>query len=248
MRWITAYFDLPATEFGEEVTFWRAISGSTVSPPRGDHMEFATLEPFHGDPYLRVQRITEGPGGMHLDVHVDSPDDAALEAATLGATLLRRAPEGFVTMSSPAGGIFCLVQWADESVRARPIRWPGGGISIVDQLRFDVPTAQYDAEVLFWAKLTARTLDDLAGTDELALNHSPRLSLQVVIARSGERAAHAYPSIAATDVADELARHVDWGATEVSRTGDADQPLTIMMADPAGRTYAITARNPRTGV
>ncbi|MGB3602414.1 MAG: VOC family protein [Gordonia sp. (in: high G+C Gram-positive bacteria)] len=258
VRWITAYFDLPAASFGEEVTFWRAISGSTVSPPRGEHLEFATLEPFHGDPYLRVQRVNDGPGGMHLDLHVDSPEDAALEAQTLGATLLRRAPEGFVTLQSPAGGVFCLVPWAGESERARPIRWPDGGISIVDQLRFEVPHEVFDAEVTFWAKLTARTLDDLGGADELAINHSPRLSLQVVIGRTDSDTTRALPSIAATDVAHELSRHKDWGAVATHGSegnddihvgfGEDEVPDTVEMTDPAGRPYSITARNPRTGV
>ncbi|NED66798.1 VOC family protein, partial [Streptomyces sp. SID10244] len=46
IRWLTAFLDFPAEQFGAEVTFWRAIAGSTVSPPRGEHREFASLEPF----------------------------------------------------------------------------------------------------------------------------------------------------------------------------------------------------------
>ncbi len=85
VRWLSAFLDFPADEFGGEVTFWRAISGSTVSPPRGEHREFASLEPFHGDPHLRVQRVDEGPGGgVHLDIHTDDPHAAAEEAVGLG--------------------------------------------------------------------------------------------------------------------------------------------------------------------
>ena len=36
-----------------------------VPPPRGAHREFASLEPFNGDPHLRVQRIDDGPGGTN---------------------------------------------------------------------------------------------------------------------------------------------------------------------------------------
>ncbi|ALG83347.1 VOC family protein [Gordonia phthalatica] len=243
VRWLTAFFDFPAADFGTEVTFWRAISGSTVSPPRGDSKQFATLEPFHGDPYLRVQRVDEGPGGMHLDVHVDDPVAGALEAEALGATREAAADDGVITLRSPIGGVFCLVPWDGEELRARPIRWPGGAISIIDQLRFQVPTAAFDTEVNFWSVLTGKGPIDTAGRDEVALNHSPRLSLQVVILRTDEGEASAHTALAANNVDDEVERHEDWGATVVSRDGD-----TVRMADPAGRLYCITHRNPRTGV
>ncbi|MGB6245435.1 MULTISPECIES: VOC family protein [Gordonia] len=243
VRWLTAYFDFPASEFGSEVTFWRAISGSTVSPPRGAFNEFATLEPFHGDPYLRVQRVADGPGGMHLDLHVDDPAQAAHEAELLGAVRRPDTPAGLVTMHSPAGGVFCLVPWTGEEVRARPIRWPGGGISVIDQLRFQVPAPEFDREVTFWATLIEKDPVDTAELSEVALNHSPRLSLQVVILRTDDELASAHIAIAATDLVDEVTRHEDWGAVVVERT-----PQSVQMADPCGRVYYITARNPRTGV
>jgi hypothetical protein len=51
--------------------FWAAVTGSTLPPSRGRSGEFVTVIPSHGDPHLRVQRIDEGPGGSHLDLHVD---------------------------------------------------------------------------------------------------------------------------------------------------------------------------------
>lgn len=243
VRWLTAFFDFPASEFGPEVTFWRAITGSTVSPPRGRSKQFATLDPFHGDPYLRVQRVDDGPGGMHLDVHVDDPEAGAREAESLGATVQGSNEVGIITMRSPVGGVFCLVPWTGEELRARPIRWPGGAISIVDQLRFQVPTADFHTEVNFWSTLTAKGAIATDGLDEVALNNSPRLSLQVVILRTDDAEPSAHTALAATNVADEVERHEDWGATVVSR--DAD---TAFMTDPAGRLYCITQRNPRTGV
>lgn len=243
VRWLTAFFDFPASEFGPEVTFWRAISGSTVSPPRGRAKEFATLEPFHGDPYLRVQRVEDGPGGMHLDLHVDDPHAGAREAEALGATLESVADDGFVIMRSPVGGVFCLVPWAGEAVRARPIRWPGGAISIVDQLRFQVPSADFDSEVNFWSTLIGKGAIATGDVDEVALNNSPRLSLQVVIARTYDAEASAHTALAVTGIDDEVERHRDWGATLIDRDGD-----TARMADPAGRLYCIAERNPRTGL
>ena len=243
VRWLTAFFDFPSADFGPEVTFWRAISGSTVSPPRGDAKQFATLEPFHGDPYLRVQRVDDGPGGMHLDLHVDDPEAGAVEAEALGAIRETTADDGVITLRSPVGGVFCLVPWTGEEVRARPIRWPGGAISIIDQLRFQVPSGSFAAEVDFWSVLTGKGHIDTDGRDEVALNDSPRLSLQVVILRTDEDEASAHTALAANNVEDEVERHEDWGATVVARDGD-----TVRMADPAGRLYCITHRNPRTGV
>lgn len=243
MRWLTAFFDFPASEFGPEVTFWRAISGSTVSPPRGRAKEFAVLEPFHGDPYLRVQRVDDGPGGMHLNLHVDDPHAAAREAEALGASLETVSDGSLVIMRSPVGGVFCLVPWAGESVRARPIRWPGGAISIVDQLRFQVPSADFDSEVNFWSVLIGKGPISTAELDEVALNNSPRLSLQVVIARTDDADASAHTALATTNVDDEVERHEDWGATFIDRHLE-----TARMVDPAGRLYCIAERNPRTGV
>ncbi|WP_026918520.1 VOC family protein [Gordonia shandongensis] len=245
VRWLTAFFDFPADEFGTEVTFWRAISGSTVSPPRGDAMEFATLEPFNGAPYLRVQRIEDGPGGMHLDLHVDDPHAAADHAVALGAALVAdHGADAHVTLRSPAGGVFCLVpSRADDTAKARPIRWPGGGISIIDQLWFDVPADTFDTEVAFWAELTGQESPPTDGLDEVALTRRPRLSLQVVIRRTAVDTPIVLLAVAATNVPDEVDRHEDWGATVVT-SGDQ----TVEMADPIGRRYFITKRNPRTGV
>ncbi len=71
VRWLTAFIDRPGENFDETVRFWASVTGSSMSPTRGEHDEFATLIPPDGDAYLRVQRVAEGPGGSHLDVHVD---------------------------------------------------------------------------------------------------------------------------------------------------------------------------------
>ena len=69
--WLTAFVDRDGVTFNEAVRFWLAATGSTLSTPRGDHTEFATLVPFDGDAYLRVQRVDVG-GGSHMDLHVDN--------------------------------------------------------------------------------------------------------------------------------------------------------------------------------
>ncbi|GAA4682191.1 hypothetical protein GCM10023197_43490 [Gordonia humi] len=241
MEWLTAYLDFPAPDFGSEVTFWRAISGSTVSPPRGENQEFATLEPFNGDAHLRVQRVDDGPGGIHLDIHVGDPVAASAEAVALGASLIADYATHCV-LRSPGGGVFCLVPDGGEHTRARPIRWPGGTISIIDQICFDVPSRLFDAEVAFWEALTGHPMPGRGDPDRVGLTRNPALALQVLLVRSEVAEPATYLEVAATDLAEEIERHEDWGAAVVARCVDR-----VMMADPTGRHYFISQRNPRTG-
>ncbi|UCZ88508.1 MULTISPECIES: VOC family protein [unclassified Gordonia (in: high G+C Gram-positive bacteria)] len=245
VRWLSAFLDFPAEVFGSEVTFWRAISGSTVSPPRGEHREFASLEPFYGDPHLRVQRIDDGPGGVHLDIHTDDPHAATAEAQALGATLVVDAGT-HLTLRSPAGFVFCLVPWEGESKRSRPIRWPGDAISIIDQLCIDIPPGMFDAEVDFWTGFTGWPTKPRGRPELVALRRDPAVTLGILLQRKQDESdndvATAHLDIATNSVPDEVARHEDWGARAIEHF-----PHWTTMADPVGRRYCITSRNPRTG-
>ncbi|MEP9393907.1 VOC family protein [Gordonia sp. VNK1] len=250
IRWLTAFLDFPARQFGSEVTFWRAIAGSTVSPPRGEHREFATLQPFNGDAHLRVQRIESGVGGVHVDIHTDDVRAAADEAVALGA-VLAADNASFLVMESPAGLRFCLVPAAATARRSRPIRWPEDTISIIDQVCIDVPAILFDREVSFWSELTGRPTLSARRSEFVRLQRDPRLALGILLQRllfdgsapaaAGLRAT-AHLDLATTSVDDEIARHEDWGATMVERFDS-----WAVMMDPAGRRYCITDRNPRTG-
>ncbi|GAC69315.1 VOC family protein [Gordonia soli] len=249
IRWLTAFLDFPTEQFGDEVTFWRAIAGSTVSPPRGANREFASLEPFNGDPHLRVQRVEEGSGGIHLDFHVDDPRAAAGAATALGAEVDREVSgdPGYLVLRSPAGFAFCVVPWAGESERSRPIRWPGDTISIIDQVCIDVPANDFDAEVEFWHRLTGWDVQQTAHPEMVRLRRDPALAVGILVQRldaaDDGTTARAHLDIAATAVVDEVARHEGWGARQIARFDD-----WTVMADPVGRQYCITARNPRTGL
>ncbi|MEE4025523.1 VOC family protein [Gordonia sp. PKS22-38] len=247
IRWLTAFLDFPTDQFGAEVTFWRAIAGSTVSPPRGERREFASLEPFNGDPHLRVQRVDDGPGGIHLDLHVEDLGAATEEAIRLGATTIRAEPgDGYVTMTSPAGFVFCLVDWQGESERSRPIRWPGDTISIIDQVCIDVPHDAFESETDFWERLTGRPTTSTSRPELVRLARDPALPIGILLQRRGREdttaTASGHLDLAATAVEDEVARHADWGAEVVERFEN-----WTVMRDPVGRRYCITSRNPRTG-
>lgn len=154
--WATAYLDLPASSLDRGVAFWRAVTGYGLSPARGEHREFATLEPGEGDAFLCVQRVADGPGGIHLDLHVADPRAGADAALALGAVEV--ADRGYVVLRSPGGFTFCLVPGClvpgHESMRPPAATWGDGGRSLVDQVCLDIPAAGYDEECAFWEALT----------------------------------------------------------------------------------------------
>lgn len=61
------FFDRPSVWFEPTVRFWSAITASSLSPPRGDDDQSATLIPPDGEPCLPHQRVRAGPSGSHLD-------------------------------------------------------------------------------------------------------------------------------------------------------------------------------------
>jgi len=124
IRWVTVFFDLPAGSFDAGVAFWRAVTGYGLSAPRGTDGEFATLLPPSGDAYLRVQRIREGAGGCHLDLHIDTEAetlDAAADRAQGAGALIRTAEPGLVVAESPGGFPFCLTGWDGERAIPPPL-------------------------------------------------------------------------------------------------------------------------------
>ena len=107
LRWTTAFLDLPRHDFDAGTAFWRAVTGSGLSAPRGEHDEFASLVPRDGDPYLKVQRIADGPAGIHLDLHTDDVPGFVEHATANGAQV--KQPGDYVVMTSPGGFTFCVV-------------------------------------------------------------------------------------------------------------------------------------------
>ncbi|MGH3198023.1 MAG: VOC family protein, partial [Streptosporangiaceae bacterium] len=125
IRWLTIFLDFPAGDFGPGAAFWRDMTGSTLSSFRGQAAEFATLLPPAGDACLRVQRIAGGPGGCHLDLHVDTATEslhrAAEGAVGLGASV-RHQDGDLIIADSPGGFTFCLVPWDGETAVPGPAR------------------------------------------------------------------------------------------------------------------------------
>lgn len=246
IRWLTIFLDFPAETFTAGVAFWQAVTGYGLSPARGESGEFATLLPPSGDAYLRVQRLDDGPGGCHLDLHLDTGAEslpaAADRARSLGA-VVRHTEEGLVVAESPGGFPFCLTGWEGEAAVPPPLAGAGGGATQVDTLCIDVPPDGFDRECAFWADLTGWAARSLPMPEYAALlpPADAVLAARVILQRLGNSdegdRARGHVDFGCTDP-DAVQRHVALGA-RVVRTLDYWTVLT----DPAGREYCLVNRD-----
>ena len=240
--WLTVFIDLAPEEHDRGERFWREVTGYSLSPRRGDHGEFVTLVPPTGDPHLKVQRLAEGPSGVHLDLHVTDLQQAVDHALTLGATLV--AKPGHAVLASPAGFTFCLVG-EECRLQAPPTLWPDGHRSMVDQVAVDIPPAAWEEECAFWAALTGWDVTSTSTPEFRRLNTPSTLPVRVLLQRldEGQEPATGHLDLAASDRNAEVERHLRLGAA-VEHPGRG----WVVMGPPAGPAYCITDRRPETGL
>lgn len=242
IRWLTVFLDLEPESYDVAAAFWCAVTGATLSEPRGEYAEFVTLLPPTGDATLRAQRLGEGPSRIHLDLHVDDPRAAADAAVALGA--MEVADHGYFVMRSPGGLAFCLVSHHGDAVRP-PVRiWPGGQTGGVYQVCLDIPADIYEQESAFWKALLDARDEPLERRREFAwLRPRGELPLDVLLQRldepEGDTRAHLDCGSNHRPV--EVARHRELGARTV-----LDEEFWAVMSDPAGLHYCITDRDPAT--
>lgn len=242
LRWLTAFVDVPAAFADRDLAFWRTVTGAAPSSRRGDRSEFVTLLPPAGDAYLRMQTVLAGPGGCHLDLHADDPEELADRARTLGAAPRYREP-GLVVLDSPAGLTFCVVAAHGEAVRPAPATREDGSRSLVDQLCLDLPPAGYQQECEFWSALTGWQLRPGSRPEFQHLLRPAGMPLRLLLQRLGDpRPAAAHLDLACDDIEAEADWHVARGARRSHRTDD-----WITLRDPAGLPYCVTRRSPDTG-
>ncbi|HET7690912.1 MAG TPA: VOC family protein [Nocardioidaceae bacterium] len=240
IRWVTAFLDHPAPKHDAAVAFWAQATGCRLSHRRGAEGEFATLLPYQGDAYLRVQRVASGAGGVHLDLHVEEVTAFAWKAVSLGAKELHHEDE-LVVLTSPAGFAFCVVPWHGEATRPTPA--PG----VVDQVALDISPSDYDREGNFWADLTQWELRHGSREEFIVLARPEgqplRLLLQrLVDDRPGPVTAHL--DLAAGDnVHDVVVRLAELGARALR-----EDTHWVVMRDPGGLPFCVTSRDPVTGM
>jgi Glyoxalase-like domain len=244
-RWLTVFLDFPAASFDRGVDFWREAAGYGLSSFRGADGEFATLLPPSGDAYLRVQRVREGSGGCHLDLHVDtaavSLEDLVDRAVSLGASLRHRQEAELIIADSPGGFTFCLARWDGESMVPGPLVARGGGASRVDTLCLDVPPARFDEECSFWAALTGWAPQPAPVPGYTYLGQPPGMPAALLLQRLDTAAAdqpiRAHVDFGCTDRREAVGRHVALGSRVV-----AEPAHWTVLADPTGREYCLVDR------
>ena len=246
LRWLTIFLDFPAGSFDAGVAFWREVTGYGLSAARGADGEFATLLPPAGDAYLRVQRIADGAGGCHLDLHVDTGAcslNAAADRAVAAGALIRHRADGLVVAVSPGGFPFCLVRWKGERAVPPPRRrGGGGGASRVDTLCLDAPPGEFERELAFWAALTGQEARPAPVPGYYSLARPAGWQARLLLQRRDSAAP-----------GDRTRGHVDFGCTDQeardrhvalgARVTRAQEYWTVL-TDPAGREYCLVARDP----
>jgi hypothetical protein len=239
--WLTAFLDLPAPVFDDDVSFWLEVTDTELSAPRGEHGEFASLLPATGDPWLKVQRLHNGPPRIHLDVHPDPSraDSLALQdqAVRLGAT--RLASDPVAIFASPGGLVFCVVTTPLSALPPVPA-FPH--LSLVDQVCLDIPRSRFDSEAAFWSALLGGEVRPSPTHEEFSrLSRQPEDGLKVLLQRCDDDGpVRAHLDLATTDRDAEVMRLMALGAVRVRET-----PQWTTLRDPAGLEFCVTRRPPR---
>lgn len=238
VRWMWAFLDTPRPLAQRSWAYWSQVTGWSVSAPRGEHGEFATLLPTDGDPWVKVQAVGDGAGGIHLDLDVDDVRAAADEATRLGAVEIGTLgePESVVIMRSPGGLVYCLTTWQGDSVQVRR-----GQPELIDQVCLDLPASGHDAESTFWERLTGWTWRPTDVQEFSCLDRPDGIPLRLLFQRLGETdgPVRAHVDLACVDRPATQARHVQAGAEVV-----VVREFWTVLRDPVGRVYCLTDRNP----
>ena len=239
IRWLSAFIDQPESTFEEGSRFWQTVTGSGISPRRGDHEEFATLLPPTGDPFLRVQRTADGSAGVHLDIHVGDIAAATRGAAALGAIQL--ADHGYSVMSSPAGFVFCIVLHHGEGRVPDALAAPP---HVLDQICLDIPAPAFATECQFWEAMTGGARRVGSRPEFEYLVRDPALPLRLLFQRLDDddpgAGARAHLDFACGDHREAVAAEHDRLGGE--RIGTWDR--WVSRRDPSGLPYCLTGREP----
>jgi hypothetical protein len=183
-----------------------------------------------------------GPGGAHLDLDVNDIPAAIDEARGLGATVVTPHSD-WAVMRSPGGQLFCLTPWEGATSPPPLVEHSDATSSRLDQVCLDVAPAGYEVEKAFWTALTGWELHASARPEFDLLKPPPGLPIRILLQRLGtDRASSAHVVLARSDIEAARSWHEQCGARVVGRW-----PHWIVMKDPAGGAYCLTARDPETG-
>lgn len=114
--------DVPPGDHDQELAFWQEATGAPLAQSARFPEYHSAALPGSGFGLL-VQRLGDGPGRIHLDIHTDDLAAEVARLARLGAQPLERL-EFWQVMRDPAGLVFCVVEEPPgELAEANAHRW-----------------------------------------------------------------------------------------------------------------------------
>ena len=99
--------DVPPADHDRELAFWSAATGQPLA-------QFDQHPEYHGAALkgqelgLLIQRLGDGPGRVHIDIHTDDPAAEIARLEELGAERVQQVHSWWV-MRDPAGLVFCVI-------------------------------------------------------------------------------------------------------------------------------------------
>lgn len=240
--WLHLLLDVPSSRWTDSVPFWAAVTGTSVSPLRGEREQFVTLLPAEGAAWVKLQSIDGPEPRVHLDLDgIDRARSVRFSVAA-GAVPAWSYP-GVAVMRSPGGLLFCHTV-ADSG--DQPHLHRGETEVVLDQVCIDIPSRCWRTEVTFWQTPTGRDLERGLRPEFALLGDradpagAPRILLQRL--DDDAPAVSAHPDFATGHRHEQARRHESLGATIVS-----DFPRWTVMRAPSGHVYCLTDRDPATG-
>ena len=195
--------------------FWGRVLGWPEGVPWDGHPELSSFEPPRGTAYVHLQGI-EGPPRVHLDVESKTPDDTVAHAVVLGAELVAER-DSWRTLRSPGGLPFCVIG-ATAHRPPDPATFADGHRSRLVQVCVDSPRAAHAAEVAFWRTLLPGRWAPSDAPEFAGKWHDDDGSpIQLLFQQLDETdgAVRAHLDVGTDDLAAEVRRLVDVGATDV---------------------------------
>ncbi|WP_067853689.1 VOC family protein [Nocardia shimofusensis] len=242
IRWVWTFIDRPEDRFESCLRFWSTITGTTPSPRRGEHAEFLTLlpGPAHGTSAAIKMQSVGGAGGTHLDLDVEDIPAARSAALALGAVPVADHPD-YTVLRSPGGLLFCLTPAAPEAGTPAPaVDAPDSTRSRLDQICVDIGTSDHPRESAFWRDLTGWAHTTGRRPEFSRLRAGAPMPVSLLLQRLDEdRPTGAHIDLSSSDIQATATWHESLGARVVARFEH-----WIVLHDPAGVAYCVTARDP----
>jgi hypothetical protein len=244
ITWAHVIVDLPEPARPAGEAFWSAVLGGSLGEAWDGHPEFASFLPSAGTRSVHRQVVGNGPPRVHLDLQVDDLDAETDRLRGLGAVVGQRVGDDWVTLTSPGGAVFCLVNAPTPQDRPPPVAGADGVRRRLVQICLDVPHGGGASEAAFWRAVLPWRWDEIDAPEFLGrLVPPPGAPVEVLLQELGAddpgTAVRAHLDLGSDDLEATVNELVGLGAVRLA-TGDGFVPLR----DPVGMVFCVTAQSP----